>query len=665
MASDKKESRTRALAAKVIFAALSSLKEAGKGMPIKELIKVVGDKVNLNEWEEEIYPKSKNPRWVHAIYFFSIDCIKAGYLLKEKGICTITEEGEKALQLGPKGLLDEASRRYKEWELVNKKSKPEKKLPKDNSINVTIRGQQFTFTTENVIQAFSETSEADWRNNPGIEAYYHVVVGDESKPIKSVFRKLSSVPDGFRFNTHEAERAFKALGFVTKDMRIANPKQQLSLIGTWKEVVDEHVSVEEAIEQRGGWASWWSFPIEETAQNLLTTPFHIYLNSGSGVLPFRMKVEEYQTSRGNEGIPSPWPGLTDENCKNVTRAGERQSEIFKTWLKVSEIEKLDPPLTLDDMNLAESLSNPGNVLNQNRFGYVYLNDAGLLTPGKEKEFTNQPEYSLATCVEETGLDLATLERWVRAIERKRQAVLYGPPGTGKTYVAERLAKHLVGNGNGFIELVQFHPTYSYEDFIQGIRPKARKDGGLDFLLVPGRFLEFCEKATHRSGPCVLILDEINRANLSRVFGELMYLLEYRDKEIPLSGGERFAIPSNVRLIGTMNTADRSIALVDHALRRRFAFLELYPNYDVLEKYHAVNGFSATGLVETLKRVNKQIGDHHYMVGISFFLRRDIKAQIEDIWQMEIEPYLEEYFFDQSSKVDELRWAKVKNMVLGE
>src|SRR6266576_2180143 len=101
----------------------------------------------------------------------------------------------------------------------------------------------------------------------------------------------------------------------------------------------------------------------------------------------------------------------------------------------------------------------------------------------------------------------------------------------------------------------FSFTLAYEDFIQGIRPKAAKNGGLDYSTVPGRFLDFCQKARYRKGRCVLIIDEINRANLSRVFGELMYLLEYRDREVPLSGGGRLRVPGNVRIIGTMNTAD--------------------------------------------------------------------------------------------------------------
>jgi len=276
-----------------------------------------------------------------------------------------------------------------------------------------------------------------------------------------------------------------------------------------------------------------------------------------------------------------------------------------------------------------------------------------------------PLYLFNQCAEDTGFDLETLERWVRAIRRKGQAVLYGPPGTGKTYVAEHLAKHLIGGTDGFSDLVQFHPAYAYEDFIQGIRPQSDDDGGLRYPLVPGRFLEFCERADSRRGTCVLIIDEINRANLSQVFGELMYLLEYRSRSIPLAGGGRLRIPKNVLIIGTMNTADRSIALVDHALRRRFAFLRLQPNHEVLRKYHQSRntGFPVEGLIGVLRRLNAQVNDPHYEVGISFFLRKDLAEEIEDIWKMEIEPYLDEYFFDRPEKVDDFRWERVVREIM--
>ena len=244
--------------------------------------------------------------------------------------------------------------------------------------------------------------------------------------------------------------------------------------------------------------------------------------------------------------------------------------------------------------------------------------------------------------------------------------MYGPPGTGKTFVvAEKLAKHLAAGGDGLIELIQFHPAYAYEDFMQGIRPKVREDGSLEYAMEPGRLLDFCRKAEDRDGLSVLIIDEINRANIARVFGELMYLLEYREKDIPLAGGGALRIPENVRILGTMNTADRSIALVDHALRRRFAFLALYPDYDILRSYHEreATGFPVESLIDVLKDLNTKIGDRDYEIGVSFFLRKDLERQIEDIWSMEIEPYLEEYFFDQRPKIDEFRWAKVASSII--
>lgn len=270
-----------------------------------------------------------------------------------------------------------------------------------------------------------------------------------------------------------------------------------------------------------------------------------------------------------------------------------------------------------------------------------------------------PPYTIDQLYNDTGKDRDSLDRWITAIERKKQAIIYGPPGTGKTYLAKRLADYLISGGNGFKEVVQFHPAYAYEDFIQGIRPQTREDGILDYQMVRGRFLEFCDKANLQQGKCVLIIDEINRANLSRVFGELMYLLEYRNEERPLSGGGILKIPSNVRIIGTMNTADRSIALVDHALRRRFAFLSLEPDYDILRRYHQnkSTGFPVDGLIQALTQLNNHL-DRHYRLGISFFLRENLKDEIEDIWKMEILPYLEEYFFDQPEKLNGFSWDNI-------
>ncbi|MEG4272742.1 MULTISPECIES: AAA family ATPase [unclassified Microcoleus] len=280
-----------------------------------------------------------------------------------------------------------------------------------------------------------------------------------------------------------------------------------------------------------------------------------------------------------------------------------------------------------------------------------------------EEVELQPEYSLSQCAEETGFDETELNLWIRAIHRKKQAILQGPPGTGKTFLAQKLAQHLIGGSDGFSDTIQFHPAYTYEDFIQGLRPQSQ-NGQLTYPIVPGRFLEFCEKAEVCEDTCVLIIDEINRANLSQVFGELMYLLDCRDRTVKLASGQLFRIPTNVRIIGTMNTADRSIALVDNALRRRFAFIPVYPNYEVLRQYHQreKTGFPVDNLTKILKNVNRAINNKHYQLGISFFLTKTLAEDIQDIWQMEIEPYLEEYFFDNQEKMDGFIWDKIKDQL---
>ena len=259
---------------------------------------------------------------------------------------------------------------------------------------------------------------------------------------------------------------------------------------------------------------------------------------------------------------------------------------------------------------------------------------------------------------ETGYSADQLKGWIDQWRRKQQLILYGPPGTGKTYLAERLARCLV-DGGGFSELVQFHASYAYEDFVQGIRPRV-VEGALHYELAAGHFLRFCDKARQAGEkPCVLILDEINRANLARVFGELMYLLEYRHRPIALAGGgPEFSIPANVYLIGTMNTADRSIALVDQAMRRRFSFVRLRPNYQLLANYLDNKGVPPEKLVALLKEVNQSIGDEDCELGISFFMVADLATALEHIWQGEVEPYLEEVFFDRPDQMARFRWSKV-------
>ncbi|MEB3120065.1 MAG: EVE domain-containing protein [Snowella sp.] len=272
-----------------------------------------------------------------------------------------------------------------------------------------------------------------------------------------------------------------------------------------------------------------------------------------------------------------------------------------------------------------------------------------------------PLYTWEQLQQETGYQSEFLERLERTLKRKKQIILTGCPGSGKTYLANKLAQYLTSESDGFIELIQFHPAYTYEDFMQGLRPLADNENNLTYQIVAGRFLEFCEQARNRQDNCVLIIDEINRANLAAVFGELMYLLEYRDRQIKLAvSNQTFSIPDNVYVIGTMNTADRSIALVDHALRRRFAFIELHPDYNILQQWHyqKQTNFKINSLIGVLNKINQEIGDHHYHIGISFFLDEKIEENIADIWELEIIPYLEEMFYGSPDKLQEFIWENV-------
>jgi hypothetical protein len=348
--------------------------------------------------------------------------------------------------------------------------------------------------------------------------------------------------------------------------------------------------------------------------------------------------------------------LTDQENKELDRCKLVFDIVFVDSPILKEMVKSNPVLG----NLKVGLQ--GTNFRATKAQYDELWKIATKQKDIADEIINNPIYTIDDLSRSTSMEVEELLRWLKAVERKKQVIIYGPPGTGKTYLAEQISRHLISGTDGFVDIVQFHPAYAYEDFIQGIRPTARENGQLDFTMVQGRFLKFCYKAKGRRGRCVLIIDEINRANLSRVFGELMYLLEYRDRPIHLAAGGSFHIPDNVRIIGTMNTADRSIALVDHALRRRFAFLALYPNYHILRRYHQGSIFDVEPLINLIEKLNRQIGDRHYELGISFFLRNDLVDHIEDIWRLEVEPYLEEYFFDQQDKVETYRWDKVSKEI---
>ncbi len=248
------------------------------------------------------------------------------------------------------------------------------------------------------------------------------------------------------------------------------------------------------------------------------------------------------------------------------------------------------------------------------------------------------------------IPLPWLQDTLDLIERRKQVILYGPPGTGKTFLAQALSKHVTGGTDGDTTIVQFHPTYSYEDFFEGFRPVANDDSGnLAFSLRKGPLRRLADSAVaNPEANYFLVIDEINRGNIAKVFGELYFLLEYRDSEISLLySDEPFTLPSNIFVIGTMNTADRSIAMLDAAMRRRFAFIELHPERDPVRNVLA--GWAATkglqdGRADLLTRLNAQIQDHDAKVGPSFLMRDLGGTGLQDVWRYEILPLLAEHHY---------------------
>ena len=265
-----------------------------------------------------------------------------------------------------------------------------------------------------------------------------------------------------------------------------------------------------------------------------------------------------------------------------------------------------------------------------------------------------------------------LQKIETLLDDKRQVIFQGPPGTGKTYLAQEFAKHLAGSDKQ-VSLVQFHPSYAYEDFVQGFRPKLERNGQPSFELKDGPLLRIAERAQRDpTGNYILIIDEINRGNLAKVFGELYFLLEYREEKIELQySDESFSLPKNLYIIGTMNTADRSIALVDLALRRRFYFVEFHPDKwpikDLLRRYLEDNSLSnMMWVADVVDLANERLGeDRHATIGPSHFMKRDLdEATVRRAWEHGVLPYIEERLFGQDDRLGEFDLDTLRAEVAG-
>lgn len=353
----------------------------------------------------------------------------------------------------------------------------------------------------------------------------------------------------------------------------------------------------------------------------------------------------------------------------VTKGAHLDEDTGKEEISFKIQQFLPNPISLELLKTMPELAN-SEVMKNNQ-GSLFRLTKEEFKAILEKDIKTEislPAYGLSDAQKEIFMDAEELTSIIQILTYKKNIILQGPPGVGKTYMARKLAHLLMGEkDDARVEMIQFHQSYSYEDFLQGFRPK--EDG--TFKLENGIFYRFCKRAqADPSGTYFFIIDEINRGNLSKIFGELMLLIE-ADKRGPkyavpltysVANETKFYIPENIYFIGTMNTADRSLSLIDYALRRRFSFINVIPRFNIKFREELL-GFDIDESVidwitSRITELNAEIEKDNnlgkgFKIGHSYFCKKPHTAE-DDVWyqqiiQTEIAPLIEEYWFDKEGK----------------
>jgi 5-methylcytosine-specific restriction protein B len=500
------------------------------------------------------------------------------------------------------------------------------------------------------------------------------------KGYKTLFRPDTFSPTKvYEFILNEYARLYPELTSIFDENNLKYTVEKV-VVGAVTEPIDEYEQEQEEIEPLNFW--WlnanpkiWSISSHVEGQRQTYTT-HNEKGNKRRVYKYFEAAKPGDLIIGYESTPTKQIKAIYEVTKGIHTTAEGEEIEFEL------VEKLEIPVHWNELKNNAALqhcevliNNQGSLfkLTEEEFDIIreIIDNKNIITE-KLLQSSNIKKYKFTEDSDKPFISETDFLQTVALLKRKKNIILQGPPGVGKTFIARKLAYEIMQEvKDANIEMVQFHQSYSYEDFIQGLRPTQK--GGFD--LRDGIFYTFCQRAlAHPGRPFFFVIDEINRGNLSKIFGELMMLIEAdkRDEKFALKltyaedEEDRFYVPQNLYIIGTMNTADRSLAIVDYALRRRFAFVTLQPDYgDNFRSFLSTKGLT-NGLVEhicsTVTKVNSKIKEdvnlgEGFQIGHSYFCtfqtNEDETKWWNEILNFELKPLLEEIWFDDLSKVTEI------------